>query len=143
MPKAGYGTQTPRKIVSKGGGGSTQNGQIKRGVKAPIEHNVNDGTTSNLTVKPKKEEGAMEPSRKRLRLEHKSSSARIKPEILINAGIRASCIGEPIFNQLGISRSSLGKEKETIITPKGKLLESLGTVNLMVPCRCYKLGCWA
>ena len=79
----------------------------------------------------------MEPSRKRLRLEHKSSSARIKPEILINAGIRASCIGEPIFNQLGISRSSLEKEKETIIMPKGTILESLGTLKLVVPCRCF------
>ena len=76
-----------------------------------------------------------------MQLEHRNSSVRINLVILMDTVIQASCIRESVFNQLGIPRSSLKKEKETIITPKGKLLESLGTVNLMVPCRCYKLGC--
>ena len=50
---------------------------------------------------------------------------------------------EPVFNQLGLPRSSLNSRGELVVTPKGTILGSLGTIKLEVPCRCDKWGCHA
>ena len=115
----------------------------KRGSMFPISIMPMMALLANLTIKPKKEEESGEPIRKRLHLEHRSSSVRINPIILMDRRGQVNCIGEPVFNQLGLPRSSLNKGGEPVVTPKGTILESLGTIKLVVPCRCGKPGCHA
>ena len=131
--------QSPKKIVSKG-----QNffKTESRGKGPKLLANIMPvmALLANLTTEAKREEDD-KPVREHLQLEETESSAKINVVVLMDKETRRSCIGEQEFRQLGIPRSKLRKGGGTMFIPRGTKMESLGIINLKVPCRCDKKGC--